>query len=139
MAGGLAEFHRHAEILGEVRDVGARVPGAADDVPGEAEFRRVTPGIAGIQRVDDGREIEPGIFQDAAALDGGEEGRVGDHVVDELHRVTGAGGAEMHELDGEFIEHRAGAIEHRRIAADEERELFPWSALVAPPVMPQSR
>src|SRR5690349_20126168 len=54
VAGGVSELHCEAEILGEVRDGGSRVPGAAEDVLREAEFRRVAAGIAGVQRVDDG-------------------------------------------------------------------------------------
>jgi hypothetical protein len=36
--------------------------------------------------------------------------------------MAGPGGTEMHELDGEFLQHRAGLVEHCGIAADEERE-----------------
>ena len=85
----------HGKILGQVARLRASVEAAADDMVGKAPFADEAAGIAGIQHLDRAIQRNARTFGGAAALGRGQKDGVADHVVDELHRMPGARGAEV--------------------------------------------
>ena len=81
--------------------------------------------------VDDLLDVEPGLDGEDDALRDAEVGAGEDDLVDGLDRLAGADRSDMGDRPAHRRQHRAGALDVRRVAADEDRQRRLLGALAA--------
>lgn len=117
-----AELDGHAEVFVEVVDAGFGVPFLGEDVFGKADLGGVAARVGDVEDLDHVGEVDAGALGHPAALDGGHEDGVADHVVNQFQGVARAGGAEVEDFRGEGGEVAPGAAEGFFVAAEHEGE-----------------